>query len=190
MKVLLNLSLILLSACSTTIARDAPSQPPSIWTDQFTGEEQQCHVMDRSFVNEGERYAPSEEGPNNAYLSELMFSRLSEGRIPESVHFVTNVQEGRLLVTFLGTTTRKLDYKVDCQSGWYTLKRSRSGQYLGNGVVEKQYGQVSFFRIGENEELIVRILVDAEFNSMYIFNSDVKTEEWYLFRPVLKSENP
>lgn len=117
-----------------------------------------------------------------------MFSRLPGGLLPNSVNLVTNSQAGELSVILIGDKKRSLHYEIACHLGWHVLRKSRAGQYLGDGVVEKQFGQITFFRPGDAGELIVRVLVDAEFNSMYLFNSGVHAEEWYRFEQVWTSQ--
>lgn len=172
----------LLSACASTTFKSYASEPTSSFIDQFSNEEQECRSIDSLYINEGEQHDSFTGDPKVVYLSELMFSRLKDGRLPSFVRIVTNTQESQLLVTLLGATNRKLRYTIDCQSGWHVLKKSRNGQYLGEGVIEKHYGQISFFRVDENGDLILRVSIDAEFNSMYIFNRNIKTEEWYRFK--------
>ena len=118
-----------------------------------------------------------------------MFSRLQGGQLPNSIEISTDSQSGQLSVTLIGDTTRNLRYEIACDSGWYVLGKSRSGQYLGDGVVEKNFEKVSFFRTGDDGELIVRVIIDAQFNSMYIFNSEVEAEGWYRFQPVSSLNN-
>lgn len=180
--------LSLLAACATSTTENISIQPPSSWVSQFEGDDTQCRDFDKIYINLGERQIISKKNAYNIYLSELMFSRLPGGRLPNLIEISTDSQAAQLSVTLIGDTKRNLLYEIACDSGWHVLRKSRTGQYLGDGVVEKQYGQVSFFRRGNKGELIVRILVDAEFNSMYIFNSGVHAEEWYRFRPVSKSQ--
>jgi hypothetical protein len=180
--------LSLLAACATSTTENISVQPPSSWVIQFEGEDTQCHDFDKKYINKGERQIIPKKDAHNFYLSELMFSRLQGGRLPNSIEIATDIQSGQLSVTLIGDTTRNLRYEIACDSGWHVLRKSRNGQYLGDGVVEKQYDQISFFRIGDKGELIVRVLMDAEFNSMYLFNSGVHADEWYRFRPVSKSQ--
>jgi len=180
--------LSLLVACATSTTGTISVQTPNSWVIQFEGENTQCRDFDKTYINKGERQIISKKDAHNIYLSELMFSRLPGGRLPSSIEIATDNQSGQLSVTLLGDTTRNLRYEIACDSGWHVLRKSRTGQYLGDGVVEKKYDQISFFRIGDKGELIVRILVDAEFNSMYLFNSGIHADEWYRFRPVSKSQ--
>jgi hypothetical protein len=153
---------------------------------QFLVKEQGCLPIDDEYANSGEQLTPPNEHGSQPYMSELMFSRLPGGRLPESIKLTTSIETNQLSVTMVGKTERKLEYRIGCQSGWHILKRSRTGQYLGDGVVEKQYGQVSMFRTGRNGELVVKIFVDAEFNSMYIFNYSVKKQDLYRFQVLRK----
>jgi hypothetical protein len=182
MRILAILALSMLAACATTSENATTAQSPLSWLGQFDGQDAHCREFARTYLNEGERAESSEKSAYSVFLSELMFVRLPEGQLPHTVTLAPEVETGRLSVTLTGDTSRHLEYEVTCQSGWFVLKKARSGQYLGDGVVEKKYDQVSYFRIGEQGELIVRVTVDAEFNSMYIFNSSVGADEWYRFR--------
>jgi hypothetical protein len=183
MKNLLVIGLGLLVGCATTPDGNSTTQRPESWLTQFDGEDTECVRFDKIYRNDGERQASSEKSEYDVFLSELMFSRLPEGRLPDSVRLDTKSEPGQLQVTLIGETTRDLQYTANCNLGWYVLKKTRSGQYLGDGVVEKHYGQVSFFRIGKGGELLVRVVVDAQFNSMYVINSNVSTDEWFRFLP-------
>lgn len=184
MKGLVISGLSLLVACATASAPNGPNEPPESWLSQFDGKNAQCRDFEQIYSNEGEREKSSDKKAYSVYLSELMFSRLPGGQLPHSLSLATDSKSGQLSVTLMGDMRRDLQYTVDCRSGWHVLNKTSTGQYLGDGVVEKQYGQVSFFRIGDRDELIVRVLVDAEFNSMYVFDSSVHADEWYRFWPV------
>ena len=175
--------LFLNAACATTSQiSNTTAMPPAAWLGQFSGQDAHCREFARTYLNEGERAESSEKSAYSVFLSELMFARLPEGQLPHTVTLAPEVETGRLSVTLTGDTSRHLEYDVTCQSGWFVLKKARSGQYLGDGVVEKKYDQVSYFRIGEQDELVVRVTVGAEFNSLYIFNSSVDADEWYRFQ--------
>ena len=175
--------LTLLGSCATTSETISYEEQPVSWLGQFDRQDSKCRDFARTYLNEGERPASSEKSAYSVFLSELMFARLTEGQLPHTVRLVSEVGTGRLSVTLTGDTSKHLEYGVTCQSGWFVLKKASSGQYLGDGVVEKNYDQISFFRVGEQGELIVRVTVAAEFNSMYIFNSSVNVDEWYRFQP-------
>jgi len=178
------LGFCMITACATTSETSVHDQPPVSWIGQFGGEDSHCLDFSITYLNEGERPKSSEKNPYDVFLSDAMFSRLPDGQLPDTVSLITDSETGRLSVTLIGKTSRRLQYEVICQSGWYMLEQASSGQYLGDGVVEKKSNQISYFRIGDQDELIVRVVVDAEFNSMYIFNSSIEAEEWYRFQPI------
>lgn len=174
----------LVVACAVTPSDSGSVQAPDSWLKQFGGQESQCQDFDKTYSNEGERQEGSEKKAHSIYLSELMFNRLPGGVLPDSVRLIVDARAGQLLVTLRGETSSEAQFEITCELGWHVLKKTRSGQYLGDGVVEKQYGQISFFRKGRDGELIVRVVVDAEFNSMYVFNSSVQEEAWFRFSTI------
>lgn len=176
--------LALLAACATTAGPAKHDPIPDSWLDQFKGEDSHCLDFSKTYLNEGELPESSEKSAYDVFLSDAMFSRLPDGQLPETVSLITDSETGRLSVTLMGKTSKHLQYEVICQSGWYLLEKASSGQYLGDGVVEKKSNQISYFRIGDQDELIVRVVVDGEFNSMYVFNSSIEAEEWYRFQPM------
>jgi hypothetical protein len=177
------IGLFFLQACANSRSQILPIRPPDSWTAQFEGQDNKCRDLDHEFINEGELNAISENGPSTVYLNELMFSSLPGGLMPYSVSLVTKSNTDKLVVRLLGESTRELQYDVSCESGWHVLVKERSGQYVGDGVTEKRFFQKSYFRIGNKNELIVRVLGQAEFNSMYVFNSSIQLDEWYRFMP-------
>jgi hypothetical protein len=180
----------LLVACATTKSQKNRVDPPAEWISQFNTEDIQCVDISERFQNSGERYLGNRMVAQDGLLAEMVFSRyLPGGLTSEFVEFDSDVQSGHVKVTLIGESKREMEFEIFCKLGWIMIKSFRSGQYLGDGVVEKNFEKVTFFRTGDDGELIVRVIVDAQFNSMYIFNSEVEAEGWYRFQPVSSLNN-
>jgi hypothetical protein len=111
-----------------------------------------------------------------------MFARLENGELPVSVKLNADSIENKLRVTLVGQTTRELEYDVSCDEGWFVLTRLRSGNYIGDGVTEEGFQQVSNFRTGAAAQLIVWTIASAQFSSILARDSAVHSENWYRFQ--------
>ncbi len=175
-----------LVACAVSETHKIPVDPPIEWISQFNTDQGQCVDVDARFFNNGERYLGNGMIAQDGLFAEMVFSQyLPSGLGPEYVEFSSDVQSGQVEVTLVGESTQRMEFEIFCEFGWTVLRSSRNGEYLGAGVVEKQFERVAFFRLGNKGELIVRVLLSASFNSMYVFNSEVESEGWYRFQPVL-----
>jgi len=181
----LGVAVALLAACATTTSDQEPIGPPRGWISQFDGQNSTCADVTGKFANRGEKYAGEHEVIPDGLLGEaVLLVVLPGGVATDAVRINANVSSETMTVTLIGGVERKEDFEISCDRGWLVTKHSRRGQYLGEGVVEKQYDQVTLLRQGKAGELIARVMVDAEFNSSYIFNSDMHVGAWYRFQPV------
>ena len=183
--VILGVGLLFQTACATTDSTDEPAGSPRNWVSQFDQHSGNCRDFSATFANEGEKYAGEAVPAEEAKLAPAVFSMVLPGGVPtESVTLSTNLGSGTLTVTLLGASTRNEEQDLSCAQGWLVTSHSRSGNYAGEGVIEKQFDQTAYFRVGSAGELIVKVVGNAEFNSVYIFNSDVHVKAWYRFRPI------
>ena len=184
MELVLGSSLVFSAGCATANPEKESLEPPLVWTTQFDHTDSNCAGISGEFANRGEKFAGRNEKTQEALLAEAVFLQvLPRGVATKSVLIESAKGSGAMRVTLQGDSVRTEEHQVSCESGWLVTRHARRGQYLGEGVVEKHYDQVTFLREGKSGELIARVKIDAEFNSMYLFNSKARTDDWYRFQP-------
>lgn len=179
--------LLVLYICSSVACGISPdlqntSMQPTSWLKRLDGSGSMCEGFRYEYSNRGEMFAAEPAGDAQAFLSEIMFGRLEGGELPESVKLSADSSENMLRVTLIGNSTRELEYEVSCVEGWFVLSKARSNNYLGEGVTESQFRQVSNFRVDMDAQLIIHTLVSAQFTSVLERDSTKHSENWYRFQ--------
>ena len=183
-------ALLLVSACSAAPLSETHPLIPQHWVSQIDLSKKQCTPIHSDFRNVGERFDESEGVILDARLGEYVFSRYLEGgQIAQTVELESDTSTGLLKAQLVGDSSRIVRFQVSCDAGWHVVSFTRAGNYLGEGVVEEQFEQISTFRLDRQARLVARVRMEGEFKSMYLFKSAGQSEGWYRFAPVKQDSN-
>lgn len=183
-------ALLLFSACSAAPPSETHALIPQHWVAQIDISKKQCTPIRSEFGNVGERFDESKGVIFDGRLGEYVFSRYLEGgQIAQTVELESDTSTGLLTAHLVGDSSRIVRFQVSCDAGWHVVSFTRSGNYLGEGVVEKQFEQISSFRLDRQARLVARVKMKGEFKSMYLFKSAGQSEGWYRFEPLKQDSN-
>lgn len=173
---------VMLNACATSPPpKPMPFIPPD-WAAQLDLDNTRCAPVAGQFDNTGEHYLATGAPADDGLLAEDVLARqLPTGRPAEIVILRSDTERNLLDAQIVGQVSRKIAIEVSCDGGWHTFSFERSGTYVGGGVKEKQFRQVSYFREDGRGRLVARVVKNAEFMSDIGSGSSVSSENWYRF---------
>ena len=158
---------------------------PNDWAVNIDITEVECRPINREFLNLGIRQSENGFRTQDGLLTRDVLTRsLSSRIIADSVAMVSVTQASVLNAELRGEFNMTIAIEISCRSGWHMFDFRRSGQFLGDGVVEKQYWHRTWFRQDGDGNLIARVVKNAEYEIRFTEINTQSTEEWFFFQPL------
>lgn len=155
---------------------------PSSWAMDMDLSSAHCEDIDGAFLNLGQRIHENGLMTEDGLLAEHVFARrLSRRDIAQSVDIQSSADAGWAQATLVGKSTLKVGFAVSCQAGWHVLVETRSGQYLGEGVEQEKFRQLSYFRLDRRRRLVARVQTNATYRRDSGEVTQEGSENWYRF---------
>lgn len=173
------LAALLLSACATSglTSNDAAN-------DQGTETGETCKPFAGVFENHGQRYNKREGLNTDGWLAEQVLTRrLPGGVVAQRVAMVSDTGVNLLDAELRGSINQKIAIEISCSDGWHTFVFERTGNYVGDGVVEKRFRHAASYRLDEDGNLVAKVQVDVEYEEDYSKRTMESSENWFQFSP-------
>ena len=179
----------MLLGCAGTVApKPKPlifSTLPNDWGSDIDLEQTKCKPIAGVFENLGIRQNDNGFRTDDGLLSRNVLARsLSSSEIAESLVIYSDTESNFLRAELRGQFTITIEIEVSCRSGWHVFTFERSGAYLGDGVVEKRFFHSAWFRQDRDDNLVARVLRNAEYEIQFRETTSESSEEWYFFQPL------
>ncbi len=174
------LSLVLLSACATSGTSTGGAEDGA---NAEGGEK--CKPFAGVFQNHGQRYNKREGLNTDGWLAEQVLTRrLPGGVVAQRVAMVSDPGVNLLDAELRASINQKIAIEISCSDGWHTFVFERTGNYVGDGVVEKRFRHAASYRLDEDGNLVAKVQVDAEYEVGFSENKMESSENWFQFAPV------
>ena len=180
--------LLVIGCASTTPSSPKPLLLPSMpndWGYNIDLAETRCEPIVGVYANLGIRQNDNGVRTQDGLWSRVVLMRsLPERMIAESLALYSDTDVNILTAELRGQVSRKIETEVSCHSGWHVIKFERSGNYLGDGVVEKQFLHRAWIRPDRDGNLIARVQRDAVYEVRFTEQNSESSEAWYFFQPL------
>lgn len=165
----------LLSACAAS----------SFSSEDSTEAGEPCKPFAGVFQNHGQRYNKREGLNTDGWLAEQVLTRrLPGGVVAQRVAMVSDPGVNLLDAELRASINQKIAIEISCSDGWHTFVFERTGNYVGDGVVEKRFRHAASYRLDEDSNLVAKVQVDAEYEVGFSENKMESSENWFQFAPV------
>lgn len=178
------LAAVLAGACAAPPPPPPQLAGPAEWLARIDLAETNCEAIAASFRNEGERRHENGRITADGRLSEDVFLRHLPGRQPtQTVWISSNLDSAWVAARLVGQVRRDIGFAASCSGGWHLFTETRSGEYVGDGLEEEHFQQLSWFRLDRDGRLVARVQTDARYRGDYQEVSAESTEFWFRFEP-------
>lgn len=176
---------IVLLGCATVPAPEPLIIPtlPNDWGYNIDLAEARCVPIAGEFTNLGIRQNDNGFRSQDGLLSRHVLTRsLPDRMVADSVAIYSDPEALTLIAELRGQVSRKIETEVSCRSGWHVFTYERSGNYVGDGVVEKQFMHSAWIRQDRDGNLVARVLRNAVYEIRFSEQRSESAEEWYFFQ--------